>query len=374
MKKLFSILLALLMMAGVIAIAPVTASAAGETGYPFLLGAVKGADNNPVPLLTYTPGENSGTVVMDGTVYNYPLADVFAQYNTYPDSDHPDGIAYFWVADDADSVYFVCDWTSDNTYDYGDDYCTVYVNDGAGVKAYTQHTDPVGGDYGQALFAMTSTADFDHMWYVIAVPKADLNPGALKVGFELYGTANVNASVSWNATPPATGTAGVPLTYSIKYDITYNNNGDHTDHMAIVFEYDDDGELDDFLNQSIFYYSDSGDFDFTMFTGSFREIARKTFTVTPAAVSPYASTDIVNINVTYNAAGTHKIAVLLFYREKSPDTQWMYVNGAQGAVSATTTIPPSPPPHGIFGTNARYTQWWCYILFFLCFGFIWMWF
>ena len=29
---------------------------------------------------------------------------------------------------------------------------------------------------------------------------------------------------------------------------------------------------------------------------------------------------------------------------------------------------------GIFGTNARYTQWWCYILFFLCFGFIWMWF
>ena len=33
-----------------------------------------------------------------------------------------------------------------------------------------------------------------------------------------------------------------------------------------------------------------------------------------------------------------------------------------------------PPAKGIFGTNARYTQWWCYILFFLCFGFIWMWF
>jgi len=32
------------------------------------------------------------------------------------------------------------------------------------------------------------------------------------------------------------------------------------------------------------------------------------------------------------------------------------------------------PPKGIFGTNPKYNQWWHYILFFLCFGFIWMWF
>jgi len=38
-------------------------------------------------------------------------------------------------------------------------------------------------------------------------------------------------------------------------------------------------------------------------------------------------------------------------------------------------ILPNPnPPKGIFGTNARYNQWWHYILFFLCFGFVWMWF
>ena len=43
------------------------------------------------------------------------------------------------------------------------------------------------------------------------------------------------------------------------------------------------------------------------------------------------------------------------------------------AVYENITNSPSPPK-GIFGTNARYIQWWCYILFFLCFGFIWMWF
>jgi len=32
------------------------------------------------------------------------------------------------------------------------------------------------------------------------------------------------------------------------------------------------------------------------------------------------------------------------------------------------------PPKGIFGTNPRYNQWYHYILFFLAFGFIWMWF
>jgi len=353
MRKLLSILLTLLMMAGGIAVAPILASAAGEAGYPFLLGAVKGADNNPLPLLTYTPGQSPGAVPMDGMVRNYPPAELFAQYNTYPDSDHPDGVAYFWVYDDADSVYFICDWTSDNTYDYGDDYFTVYIDDGAGVKAYTQHTDPVGGDYGQALFDATDMADFDHMWYVIAVPKADLNPGALKVGFELYGTANVSSSVSWNATPPATGTVGVQLTYSIKYDIASNNNGDHTDHMAIVYEYDDDGELDDFLNQSILYYSDSGEFYFSMYTGSFREITRKTFTVTPAAVSPYASTDIVNINVIYNTAGTHKIAVIVFYREKAPyENQWTCIHYPASSAIATTIVAPAPVAPTITGPTA----------------------
>jgi len=48
-----------------------------------------------------------------------------------------------------------------------------------------------------------------------------------------------------------------------------------------------------------------------------------------------------------------------------------------GNVTATAVyenIPVNPPPRGIFGTQPQYNQWYHYILFFLCFGFIWMWF
>jgi hypothetical protein len=43
----------------------------------------------------------------------------------------------------------------------------------------------------------------------------------------------------------------------------------------------------------------------------------------------------------------------------------------------TVPNPPTPPPpaKGIFGANAKwYGEWWHYLLFFLCFGFIWMFF
>jgi len=41
----------------------------------------------------------------------------------------------------------------------------------------------------------------------------------------------------------------------------------------------------------------------------------------------------------------------------------------------TLTITSPPPPKGIFGTNPKWSgAWWHYLLFFFCFGFIWMWF
>jgi len=42
---------------------------------------------------------------------------------------------------------------------------------------------------------------------------------------------------------------------------------------------------------------------------------------------------------------------------------------------AYSALRENPPLRGIFGTNPRwYGAWWHYVLFFLCFGFIWMWF
>ena len=54
-----------------------------------------------------------------------------------------------------------------------------------------------------------------------------------------------------------------------------------------------------------------------------------------------------------------------------------YTFGASnGTVTATWEANTQPPAtKGIFGTNAKwYGAWWHYLLFFLCFGFIWMWF
>ncbi|MDR3313807.1 MAG: hypothetical protein LBS96_05045 [Oscillospiraceae bacterium] len=51
-----------------------------------------------------------------------------------------------------------------------------------------------------------------------------------------------------------------------------------------------------------------------------------------------------------------------------------------GAATVTATYKDAPvpvdpiPAKGIFGTNAKwYGEWWHYVLFFVCFGFIWMW-
>jgi len=51
------------------------------------------------------------------------------------------------------------------------------------------------------------------------------------------------------------------------------------------------------------------------------------------------------------------------------------LNALNTAYAGLRENQPPSPVKGIFGTNARwYGAWWHYILFFICFGFIWMWF
>jgi len=50
-----------------------------------------------------------------------------------------------------------------------------------------------------------------------------------------------------------------------------------------------------------------------------------------------------------------------------------YVHGSYGSVWVKDPDYVPPPPKGVFGTKPQYSQWYHYILFFLCFGFIWMW-
>jgi len=49
-------------------------------------------------------------------------------------------------------------------------------------------------------------------------------------------------------------------------------------------------------------------------------------------------------------------------------------NVTVAAVYENIPIQPPSSPKGIFGTKPQYNQWWHYLLFFFCFGFIWMWF
>ncbi len=313
-KRLLSMMLTIILIFGVLGI---TASAANEEGFPFLLGAAKNRNNKPAPLLSYTLGENPGTVPMTGTVINYPLKEAFAQFNTYPDSDHPDGTAYFWVYNDAQNLYFICDWTSDDTYDDGDDYFSVHLNDGIGVKTYTQTSD--GGNYGQALFGMTDTADFRHMYYIIAVPLSDLNSDSIRVGFELYGTASVSANINWKApSPPATAVAGEDVDFTVEYEIT---NQTRIANRLYLLEYTDDEALSDFLTRFDCIENDS-------ICEYVSQVGFVPYTGTDVTVLGYEVFDetggdgIGEVTVSSSfAVGTHKLAVMPYflYSENTED-------------------------------------------------------
>jgi hypothetical protein len=328
-----SILVAMVMLAGVAFAASVSvtssspsqvlASEPNEIGYPFILGAVRDADNNIVPILTYNIGSNPGTVPMDGTVYDHPIEELFAKYDTYPVSDHPDGTAYFWIYDDLENVYFVADWTSDNTYDDGEDYFTVHINDGTGVKAYTQNSD--GGEYGQALFASTAMMEEDHMYYIIAVPKAELSSETLKVGFELYGTATFVAETSWNEAPK-TGTVGSAITYSVNYDAI---NPPYSSHVVVLVEYDTLDDLNEFLGYAWFksdgFYKGEGE----LYKGNVKEIARAAFNTSGSSAS-----GTVNIKASFDTVGEHNLAALMFYiPEPNSGFSWL-----ETPLTVTTTI------------------------------------
>ena len=60
---------------------------------------------------------------------------------------------------------------------------------------------------------------------------------------------------------------------------------------------------------------------------------------------------------------------------KVSPTDTVNLNGNTTLYAQWTANSQPPPAKGIFGTNAKwYGAWWHYLLFFFCFGFIWMWF
>ena len=303
--------------------------------YPFFLGAAKGAGNITVPLLDYRFGENPGSIPMDGSVQNLSLEELFAQYETRPDSLHPDGTAYFWVIDDADFVYFVADWTSDDTYDDGEDYFTVHIDDGSGLRSYTQHSD--GGEYGVSVFGMTAVIDYEHMWYSIAVPKTDFSAGDFKVGFEMYGTAALYADLAWVDSQESAAVLGEPMSFGMNFSISagsYDNN-----HIAFLFEYDSIDEFEAFLNGQYAYGDYKGVSDFyTLDYGGWvpgegypvtlwsspgvRLLAQKSFTTNRSQGNYEESGSVTNMQVTFSTEGVHHLALLPSFGHYNYGLNW----------------------------------------------------
>ena len=295
---------------------------AAEPGFPFYLGLARGPEQIE-PLLTYTFGDSPGTVPMD-KIPNYPISDLFGQFETKPVSNHPDGTAFIWIYDDALNVYFVADWTSDNTYDDGADYCAVYVKDGSGVKKYSQHSD--GGLYGTSFFAATGSADFEHMVYIIAVPKADLNSSTIIVGFEMYGTAIASLfTTAWSGTPPTTAVVNATVNFTISYDLFYNAEDPNAfrNMKAIAFEYNTATNLNNFIAANV--TADAGGFFDSLYfdaTGwkrhhfsptGIKYLASKDFNpveVVGGGVTTAAGT--VTIPLKFTTAGAHNIGILCY--------------------------------------------------------------
>ena len=89
----------------------------------------------------------------------------------------------------------------------------------------------------------------------------------------------------------------------------------------------------------------------------------------------------ITVNGTYTVAAGVKYALLNGTEKTQAQKEsasskagyFEYKNGTSYLWVKNPDYVPPPPP-GIFGTKPQYNQWWHYILFFLCFGFIWMWF
>jgi hypothetical protein len=296
-----------------------TASATDPYGFPFLLGTAKGPDNKAEPLLTYEIGSNPGTILLDNTMPDLSLESVFAQFDTYPDSDHPDGTAFFWIFDDAEAVYFIVDWTSDDTDDEGDDFFSVHICDSGGLKTYTQHTEPVSGSYGVSMFIVTDRADYEHMCYIIAVPKTDLCDNIINVGFELYGTAATFVDLYWAGVPPDTATVNTPVDFSITYEMVYMGNFPFGEQMALLIEYDTAANLNDLLDNWWKWDYDGDFFTDNMVGRDYRSPAGiqalSSVVFTPTSIydgTVTSASSPVTISTTFTASGTHNVAILAF--------------------------------------------------------------
>lgn len=161
-------------------------------GYPFMLPTVNLFIEDPAELkefFTYEIGSNIGSVTADGQYED--LGEPFETEYLKPDTGHPDGYAYIYVFNDNEYLYAAADFTSDNTYDYGDDFFKVFVKQGDAVKEFKQTSS--GHEYGAGAMQYTDKVEYEHMYYEVRIPLDSLGGrDELQLAFSLYGTSATN--------------------------------------------------------------------------------------------------------------------------------------------------------------------------------------
>jgi Leucine-rich repeat (LRR) protein len=102
------------------------------------------------------------------------------------------------------------------------------------------------------------------------------------------------------------------------------------------------------------------------------DCANNKLTSLPAPLPPALRSLVCRNNqlTTLDVTGLSLYQLVCSYNNMTSTSDVKGFTGTWGSVNFRF----DPQNKGIFGTNPRYNQWWAYILFFLCFGFIWMWF
>lgn len=143
---------------------------------------------------TYELGSSHRPIQVDGEYEDLGLA--FESRYLAPATGHPNGYAHIYISNDSEYLYACADFTSDNTFDYGDDFFTVFAKVDGVVKEFKQTSS--GREFGFGSMQYTDKVAYEHMYYELKIPlDAFGSTDKLQLAFSLYGTAAM-ASITSN--------------------------------------------------------------------------------------------------------------------------------------------------------------------------------
>ncbi len=215
----------------------------------------KRADHSP-RFYTYELNSEQASVAINGKFENLYARHPLFNELTKPASGHPDGYTYGWVANDAEYLYAVIDFTSDNTMDGDKDYAKININTSQGIKQFKVSVPQQ--QWGQAFFTYTDKVTYQHKVYGFKIPLSELGISSaeadtsLQLAVEAYGTAAQNS---------IQGTDAVYNSVDNTYLVVTNESVDGFNYQIKGQLYLEDGTISDAV---AFGIGDSGAYKYSV--------------------------------------------------------------------------------------------------------------